>query len=379
MNIQRSVFRAGRGLLDDAGDDAHAGDAQLALVFGSTTHFQDGEAIAAVRARYPRAIVLGCSTAGEIAGSRVLDDSLVCTAVYFEHTTLRTAEARVEGPDESFAAGEALGSALPREGLVHVLVLSDGLSVNGSELVAGLTRALPERVAVTGGLAGDAGRFVETYVHAGGVSAPRRIGVVGFYGERLRVAHGSMGGWDAFGPERRVTRAKGHVLYELDGRSALDLYKEYLGPHAAGLPASALLFPLTVRAQGSSEGVVRTILAVNPREGSMTFAGDVPEGAIARLMHANFDRLVEGACGAAEACARADPSAPSLALMISCVGRKLVLKQRIEEEIEAALAVLGPSAQATGFYSYGEISPFAPTGACALHNQTMTITTFAEA
>ena len=232
---------------------------------------------------------------------------------------------------------------------------------------------------MTGGLSGDGARFAETYVCADGEAQQKRVVLIGFYGNRLRVGCGSMGGWDSFGPERRITRSQGNVLYELDGRSALELYNNYLGSHASGLPASGLLFPLALRQEASGESVVRTILAVNERDQSMTFAGDVPQGALARLMRANFDRLVDGAAGAAKTCRQKIAEGKTdLAILISCVGRKLVLKQRIEEEVEAVLEVLGRDAVATGFYSYGEISPFTPEARCALHNQTMTVTTFTE-
>ena len=213
------------------------------------------------------------------------------------------------------------------------------------------------------------------------VVAERRIAAVGFYGEGLTVGCGSLGGWDPFGPERKITRSDGNVLYELDGQSALDLYKKYLGARAAELPSSALLFPLALRTPDGSDGIVRTVLAIDEKAGSMTFAGDLPEGAWAKFMKANFERLIDGAMGAASISIerRGDGRlAPSLALLISCVGRKLVLQQRIEEEVEAVRDVLGDGPTLTGFYSLGEISPFTPNGRCELHNQTMTITTFTE-
>jgi hypothetical protein len=213
----------------------------------------------------------------------------------------------------------------------------------------------------------------------GDTSLPGRVAAVGLYGNHLAVGFGSLGGWDPFGPERLVTRSRGNVLYELDGRSALDLYKEYLGEHARGLPATGLLFPLSLRSATRETPVVRTILSVDEQASSLTFAGDVPEGAYARLMKANFDRLIDGASGAAEACRLTLPETRAeLALLISCVGRKLVLRQRIEEEVEGVREVLGPGPALTGFYSYGEISPFTPGARCDLHNQTMTITAFAE-
>lgn len=353
------------------------GDADLVLVFGARRALR-GAALMQLQADHPRAHVLGCSTAGEISGSRVLDDSIVATAVRFESSSVKLAEVAVENPADSRAAGERLAQMVPHENLVHAFVLADGLAVNGSELVAGINSKLPTGVAVTGGLAGDGSDFTETCVCINGVASRNRVALIGFYGTRLRVGYGSMGGWDVFGPERKITRSKGNVLYELDGQSALGLYKKYLGEHAAGLPASGLLFPLALRDPGSNDSVVRTILAVNEADNSMTFAGDMPEGSLAKLMRANFDRLVDGASGAARACRSVAGEGSELAILISCVGRKLLLKQRIEEEVESVIDVLGSQTTTTGFYSYGEISPLTPEAHCALHNQTMTITTFAE-
>jgi hypothetical protein len=354
--------------------------AQLALVFGGRHLLDDEKSLAPIRAAYPAAHVVGCSTAGEIAGVHVHDDSLVVTAVRFERSRL---EARAvllpEGAENpSRDAGAALARALPHDGLKHVFVLSDGLGVNGSELVRGLTASLPTSVSVTGGLSADGDRFEKTLVVADGAPGTRRIAAVGLYGDALEVGYASLGGWDPFGPERVVTRAEGNVLYELDGQPALDLYRSYLGEHAAGLPATGLLFPLALRDASGSPPVVRTLLGVDESKNSMTFAGDLPVGSFARLMRANFDRLVEGAAGAARIAGADAARDPALALLISCVGRKMVLKQRVEEEVEAVREVLGDDAVLTGFYSYGEISPFTPNARCELHNQTMTITTIRE-
>ncbi len=205
------------------------------------------------------------------------------------------------------------------------------------------------------------------------------VAAVGFYGDRLRIGYGSLGGWDPFGPDRQVTRSVGNVLYELDGSSALELYKTYLGSHAANLPASGLLFPLSLRGEDGDQRVVRTILGTDEKAGSLIFAGDIPQGGYAQLMKANVDRLIDGAHGAATACYEAVGSrTPDLAILISCVGRKLVLNQRTEEEVESVRHVLGESTVISGFYSYGEIAPFMSSTKCELHNQTMTITTFSE-
>ena len=352
--------------------------AQLVLLFGSPACLRQSTWQADIANAYPNAHRLGCSTAGEIHGTEVSDETLVATAIAFEHTGLQGASLKLGEVRDSYQAGERLAKALPAEGLVHVLVISDGQNVNGSELVAGLTEHLPAGVTLTGGLAGDGDRFQETLVLWDGPPQPNQIAVLGLYGDRIRIGYGSLGGWDAFGPERLITRASGNILYELDQQPALALYKKYLGEYASDLPASGLLFPLSLRT-ASGESVVRTILGVNEAEHSLTFAGDMPEGGHARLMKANFDRLIDGAVGAAQTSyAAIGNTSPELAILISCVGRKLVLKQRIEEEVEGVREVLGPDTVLAGFYSYGEISPFTPTARCELHNQTMTITILSE-
>jgi hypothetical protein len=369
MKVSQSHWRSGV-----------AGEAELAdlvLVFGGRAQL---ESIAPEKlaARFPGAILVGCSTAGEIHEVSVSDDSIVATAVKLERGRVRATECTLEHPTESEAAGRRLATALCEPDLVHVLVFSDGLHVNGSALAKGLAEALPPGVHATGGLSADGAAFKRTLVLNGLARGERRVVAVGFYGPGLQVGFGSVGGWDPFGPDRQVTRSAGNVLYELDGQSALTLYKKYLGEHAKGLPASGLLFPLAVR-DGDAQTVVRTILSVDEATQSLTFAGDVPQGSWARLMKANFDRLIDGAHEAAESGRRmSGPIPPQLALLVSCVGRKLVLNQRVEEEVESVRQVVGPAATMAGFYSYGELCPAAPNADCQLHNQTMTVTTFAE-
>ncbi len=356
---------------------AAAPGAQLVLIFGdraSVTHQALGPALTA---RWPRATLLGCSTAGQIHDTQVSDQGVVTTAIEFAHTTVRAATAPVTAAD-SAAAGAALANTLADPDLVHVIVVSEGLDINGEALVRGLGQNLPASVSVTGGLSADGEQFKETVVLFNGVPQTNTVAAVGLYGSRLKVGYGSLGGWDSFGPERQITKSAGNVLYELDGQSALALYKRYLGAHASDLPASGLLFPLSLRTHGDSAPVVRTILSVNEDEQSLTFAGNVPVGGFVRLMKANFDRLIDGAVGAGRISSEALGTPVDLALLISCVGRRMVLRQRVEEEVEGVREIVGPDAVIAGFYSYGEISPFTPKARCELHNQTMTVTTLSE-
>jgi hypothetical protein len=377
MKIEQQYWTASDGWKNLSASQLD-GKASMVLVFGARAALGDASRMNEIRARYPGAPVVGCSTSGEISDTRVRDDSLAVTAVRFEHTAVKLAHATIEDGGDSLAAGAQLAKTFPGERLVHVLVFSDGLKVNGTDLARGLRENLPANVAVTGGLAGDGADFKHTLVCADATPAEGTIVALGLYGDRLKIGYGSLGGWDTFGAERLITRSKGNVLYELDGHSALGLYKKYLGEQNAG-PAEALLFPLALHTGDEGYSLVRTVLSVNEDDQSMTFAGDMPEGSYVRLMKANFDRLINGAADAAHASFEMIGLVePELALLISCVGRKLVLKQRIEEEVEGVREVVGKNTVLTGFYSYGEICPHGTITKCELHNQTMTITTFSE-
>jgi hypothetical protein len=355
------------------------GRQSVVFVFGARSLIQAGDLVGELRDHFKGAAMLGCSTSGEIFGDMVVDDSVIATIVDFEHTRLRSASATIGDAKASYDVGKELAQLLNDASLRHVFVLSDGLNVNGSDLARGLASGVLEGVSITGGLSGDGTNFAETWVIADDAAGPQRVAAVGLYGDDLRIGYASMGGWEPFGPLRTITRAEGNILYELDERSALDLYKSYLGSHADQLPSSALLFPILVTEAKGGQGVVRTVLSVDEQNKSMTFAGDIPQGGTAHLMKTKVDDLVDGATAAAKASLSGlGDRRPDLAILVSCVGRKLVMKQRTEEEIEAIRDVFGTDTKISGFYSYGELSPFRHGGECRLHNQTMTITTFAE-
>lgn len=358
------------------------------LYFGTREALSTGVRYNELRIMFPAAHILGCSTGGQINNNDVNDDEIVAAAISFDATRLRLCREEVTNPKGSRSAGEAIGRALTADDLAGVFVLSDGLNVNGSELVAGIGNVIDPSIPLTGGLAGDGADFKETLVGGDCAPRPRTIAAIGFYGAAIRVGHGSAGGWDLFGPRRKVTRSVGNVLFELDGEPALDLYERYLGPEESkGLPGSALLFPIQVYdMKAPDSAVVRTVLAIDRQARSMTFAGDVPQGWTAQLMRGNLDRLAAGAADAARQARDglavqdigARPANECLSILVSCIGRRLLMGQRAIEEVEAAGLELGTDTLRLGFYSYGEISPHAKSGHCELHNQTMTVTTLAE-
>lgn len=362
-------------------DELTAQKVQLVLGFGAKNILASGNIYNQLRQQYPIADIVLCSTSGEIFDDKILENSVTVTAVEFDKTNIKTASVNIDDYNNSFDAGLALVKQFElTEKLCYVMVLSDGAKVNGSELVNGINKYIQNKVPVTGGLAGDGTDFNVTLVGLNDNASCGKIVAIAFYSFHLTIAHGSMGGWERFGPERTVTSSLANQLFEINNENALEVYKKYLGTYAEGLPGSALLFPLSVKLSSASEPVVRTILSINALTKSMVFAGDVPEGSQVRFMKANFDKLIDAAREAAQQTFISKKiSSPRLAILISCVGRKIILDTRTEEEVEAVSEVFGENTLLTGFYSYGEISPFSNNTKCELHNQTMTITTFDEA
>ena len=356
----------------------------LVLVFAAPEFLTQTDPITKLAKQYPSSTMIGCSTSGEIAGTRILDLSLSVAIIRFKNTKIKAVKTTLKSAEESFTVGKSLGEQLIGPDLASIFVLSDGLHVNGSELAKGLNTATKDKSIVTGGLAGDGKRFESTWTLFNGEVTINTVIALGLYGSNIKIGHASKGGWDIFGPQRLITKATNNVLYELDGRPALELYKEYLGERASELPASGLLYPLSIRSdQEDSTPLVRTILSVDENAQSLTFAGDMPQGYYAQLMRANFDRLISSAGETGEIASNLMFDQQNvntnavLCIAISCVGRRLVLGERTEEELESLTETLPNNSQIVGFYSYGELSPYA-TGTCHLHNQTMTITTIYE-
>lgn len=352
----------------------------LVMVFAAPSHFSDGKLAGLLAEAFPGVRRIGVSTAGEIHNGGVSDNSIVITAIRFDRLQFRIAQTELGKMDDSRAAGRRLAEQLVAPDLKAVVLFSQGVQVNGSEVIEGATSVLGPDVPLTGGLAGDNGAFTQTWTLLDDCVSDRQMLAIGFYGDAVRFAHGSFGGWQSFGPARQATRAEGNVLYALDGTPALEIYKTYLGDYAKDLPASGLLFPFALLSDDQQDsGLIRTLLGIDEANGSLILAGDVPQGGYVRLMHASTEALVDGAEAAAKAAKTMAGAADSaLGILVSCIGRKLVMGDRIDDEIEAVGAVFGKGCTLTGFYSNGEISPYVGSTDCKLHNQTMTITYLSE-
>lgn len=353
----------------------------LLFVFADPEFFKIPTLINQIQDLYKNSVISGCSSAGQMVDSSYTLGYCTVTAVQFDKTTLVQHSVEIPSVHESYKMGKELMRKFEFEGLKHILLFSEGMFINGDELIRGVVGELPEGVTVTGGLAGDNEHFKTTYViDALGGFSTQAVSAIGFYGDSLKVSFAAVGGWDSFGIEREVTKAEGNIVFEIDGKPALELYKEYLGKEKSReLPGSALQFPISVRFTSNDEPVIRTHHILDEEDKSITFSGNVYQGSKVRLMKANVDRLIDGAVTSAKNSKKdLGEHAIDFALIINCIGRKLVLKQYVDDEMEETLAVLGDNVPFSGFYSYGEIAPTAKYTNCQLHNQTMTITLFSE-
>lgn len=379
MKIEQCQWSQGEGWSGRLGGSEQSSGVQLVFVFGNTELFRKTQCYDKLRHAYPQACIFGCSTGGVIQDTHVFDENIVATALSFEHSTVTPAREPVINFGDSFAAGQRLMRQFEPRGLRHVFILSDGLKVNGSDLVDGITTALPPGATVSGGFAAAADHLSDTHVWCNGHPEVSAVIGLGFYGDRLQIGVCATGGWGPFGPDRIITKSHKNVLYEFDGRPALEVYKKYLGEHAAGLPATGLMFPLDLRVGSSSHRVLRSLLSIDEKEQSITFAGNVPEGAYARFMMGYVDDLVESTQQAARSSEeQLNGLTPPFSLLVSCNARRSVLRQRVEEEVEMVREVLSRGTVFAGFYSFGEIAPPENGGTSVLHNETMVVISFAE-
>lgn len=351
----------------------------LVLVFGNRYLLENENIYNEVKSIFKDGHIVFGSTSGDITSEHVEENCITITAIEFEKSNFIIKRVNVlESDSNSFDTGQGLIKQFPEDGLKHVFVVSEGSFINGSELTQGMNSATDDNLLITGGLCGDDARFEKTLASYNENPKPGEVVAIGLYGDSLEISFSINGGWTPFGPERVVTKSKANVLYELDNKPALDLYKKYLGDKSKDLPGAALLYPLKVKSDNEDQSIVRTILNIDEKNHSMILAGNVLEGQKVQLMMTHVDSIVNASEEAASNANKIRVKDPELAILVSCVGRKLVLDQRVEEEVEEVIEAIGDKVTICGMYSYGEIAPFDGEKKCQLHNQTMTVTLISE-
>jgi len=376
MKIETLKYENEQWQIDDNISDKNS--VNIVFIFGDREYIKSKTIYTELKKIYVNAEIVGCSSSGNILGDSISESPMIATAMSLEHGTVEVSVKDFSEDDNQEEITHALVQALPQEGLKHLFLLSDGLNTNGSALAKGANNAVEDTISITGGLAGDGTEFEETWIIANAEAKQNRMVAVGFYGESITVESGCYSGWDEFGVLRKITKSKDNILYEIDGKPALELYKKYLGEYAKDLPNSALDFPMSIKKDNDDDAIIRSVLGVDEETQSLIFAGDVPEGYLGRLMRGNVDKLIDGSEIAAKQVKKIN-NKTALGLVVSCVGRRIVLKQLTDEELESISETLGSNVQLAGFYSYGELAPFSnELLTCSLHNQTMTMTVIYE-
>jgi hypothetical protein len=350
---------------------------QLVFVFGSRTLLSSIGFYDEIRNCYPKAQIMMNSTSGEIIDTQVNDDTISLTAIRFDNTKLKTISVNISDYSNSESAGQFIAQSLTPSNITNILVFADGQLVDGKKLVLGLENRIKNPVVISCGLANKGNKFQKTLLGLNEQPCTGKIIAVGFYGEHLTVSHGRMDGWEEFGNEIQITKSNKNTIIELNHEPALKIYSQFVNKHMPSSEGQSLLFPVSIKSNDTQPSVYRKIKSINEDEKSITFDGDVPEGSYIKMMRANFDSLINGASAAANKSAKSIPK-PDLAIVISNIGRKIILSKRIEEEVEVIREVLGESTAITGFYSYGDISFSQRDAKSEFNNQSMTITTMLE-
>jgi hypothetical protein len=349
----------------------------LVLLFGNKSFLEDESIFLEISKSFPGAEIVGSSTTENIMDAKIYENSLCLTAIEFQSSYCKTLMGSLKNKS-TFDVARDLAINIEKENLKYVMVLSDGYSTNDSKLTDGLKSVFPENMLVTGGIGGNGFGGLKSIVRHNDKIGDDSIILIGFYGNNIIVSHGCEGGWEAFGPDRTITSSHKNTIYTLDDKPALDIYKKYLGKNSDELPLSGLLFPIALKVDGNIS--IRTVLNIDDEKGSITFASDVPEGSVVQLMMSNPNSIVDGSeISAEDAFSRLDENInEGLIFIVSCIARKLVLKEYTSEELEVITDTFGHNFNYAGFYSYGEICPRHENEHSSLHNQTMTITTICE-
>ncbi len=320
--------------------------------------------------------MVGCTTAGEISTGGFGTDSAVLAGVFTDQIDFHVASVEGLGEDP-LGAGRRVARELPRE-VSYVQIFSDGLTGNGCAILRGIASVLGEDVPIAGGTAGDGGRFEQTWQYHGPRVLTDAVVAIGFSGD-FKVGTGVRSGWSPVGTVKIVTRAHENVVYELNGEPALDVFKRFLGKHADKLPAVGVEYPLGIVSRPGVPGeeeyhLIRATMSVGREDGSISFAGEIPEGAAVRLTCGDNDSILKATEEAVRlALTDLGDTSPRMVFFYSCMARSIVLGRRTKEETEVLHRTLGKRLPVIGFYTYGEFCRLRAGGPSLFHNETATV------
>jgi hypothetical protein len=339
---------------------------KLALVFASSQFDQASVLATAQKELGPEVIIFGGSTAGEISQHGPSMSPSVVVMLIATSDDISMSHAHVTKANENpEAKGEELGALLAatvNENSKLALMLGDGLTVNPSAILRGLSRVLPQ-LPIAGGSAGDDGKYKQTFQYSPEGVLSSSVGMVVLHGA-LNYAVGVRHGWNAISGPKKVTKASGTVIQEIDNKPAIALYEEFIGAEQAAtlkevtLATLALSYPLGIKDSTSGEMLLRAPFYVDAT-GSITCGGEVLEGSEVQLMMGTKESAVDAARHSAEQALAALGTTPKAAIIFSCHVRDTLYasREQSKKEIDAIQEVIGHTVPLAGFYTYAEQAP----------------------
>jgi hypothetical protein len=320
--------------------------------------------------------LIGCTTDGELSSAGFSTGSAVIGGIVSDQVAFEIASVRDIGGN-SGKQGRTLGARFS-DSVRYLQLFSDGITGDGSALLRGLQSALTAEMPIAGGTSGDGGKFVQSWQFLGDQILSDAAVAIGFCGD-FTLGTGVESGWSPIGLPKKVTRAEGNILYELNGESALEVYERFLGRHARNLPAVGVEYPLGLIApdQGSDDDamLLRATMSVDREAGAIRFAGEIPEGTMVYLTCGDRGSILDATEKAASHAVAelGAATAPAVVFFYSCMARKMLLGLRTREEFERLRSQLTPEVPILGFYSYGEFCRPKRGLPSVLHNETATI------
>jgi hypothetical protein len=378
---EESAFQAGRNAAKQAMGKIGSSKCDLVLVF-SSVKFDLHELIKGVRSITGQAKIVGCTTSGEITnyGRQTESTVVLCMKTDTEIYTSFNEGIKTNGQKTGEELSEKLIKGFSESVKGTMMILPDGLAGNLSPLVRGIYDTSGANVRLVGGSAGDDFQFKSTYqIFNDKVTSDGVCGIL--FPPEIKIGIGIKHGWSPIGELMVVTKSEGNILYELNNRPALDVYFEALNKPADNVTQMYLTevsetSPIGIVEVGGKH-LIRHLYAPTPERGIACF-GDIPQESIVSIMSGDKTTLIKSAEEASlEAISAIGGRNVKAVIVFDCVSRVFILKEKVNEEIEAIKKVLGRDIPIFGFYTYGEIGAF-EGGQPTFHNKTIIVCTIAE-
>ncbi len=330
-----------------------AGVTPKAGILYAAVDFDHAEILHQIDRVFPNLELIGCTTDGEVSSVLAFQqDSIVLTLFCTDDDIeIRAGVGRNLSQDPVRAAGQAVQDGYHWAKLC--IALPESLTISAAATLNALKAALGQTFPIFGGFAADQWRFKQTYQFYKTEVLSDALPILLFSGSSLKFSYGACTGFQPVSQRMgRVTKADRNVVYEIDGKSALEFYSDYFG----ALDPSPE-HPLAVFDQ-HDRFFLRGFSSFDRTVGSITAFADLFEGDLLTIATASREDIIAAAKQPILEALQAYPGVePAAALFFPCGANRQLLGTRIEEEFQLMQASLGHQIPCSGFYTFGELAP----------------------